>query len=451
ETPGGAAAQAVSAGLDAELPQASLFPHLVEEVTSGRLDEKVIDLALSRVLTIKARTGLIPEAATRAPAPRPGPDRAEAAATRRAIAERSLVLLHNNGTLPLDGTRGRIAVVGPAADELRIHFGAYTSAAAAEMSAAIKAVRGGQIPGVDPKTFAAADIVTTPLPQLQPRFEETVRALHPGARTVLDALRESEASVGHVALGSFSLDGQGPGLDTTRVGSAVADADVIVAVVGERSGRVGANTAGEGRSSVSPSLPGDQEELVELLAATGKPVVTVVVSGRPLLLERVTRASAAVLLAPLLGEAAGAAIAAALLGATNPSGKLPATLPRHLGQIPSYHGHRHGSGYDHPEGENYAYVDLDDQSPLFAFGHGLSYTTFDLGLAGDAEVVGDRVRVPLRVSNTGSRDGETVVQLYARDEYASVVRPVRQLLQFRRVPLAAGASTELVLEAPVAR
>ncbi|MFF9204052.1 glycoside hydrolase family 3 N-terminal domain-containing protein [Streptomyces sp. NPDC014986] len=448
-TPGEAAAQALAAGLDVELPHAVNYPDLVAEVTAGRLDEKVIDRAVARVLAAKARTGLIPGFGT--PPVRTGrPVRTKAATVRRAIAARGTVLLHNDGTLPLAEERHRVVVTGPAADELRVHFGAYTSVAAAEMPAAIKAVRMGEVPGVDSATFASTDIVTTPLPALQPRFEEMARDLHPGARTVWEALRKTGAEAEYVSLGSFTTEGARP-LDARTVDTAVSGADVIVAVVGERTGRVGGNTAGEGRSSVSPSLPGDQEDLVELLAATGKPVITVVVSGRPLLLDRMVRASAAVLLAPLLGEEAGSAIASVLFGGTNPSGKLPATFPRHLGQIPAYHGHRHGSGYDHPAGETYAYVDLADQAPLFAFGHGLSYTAFEVSCAGDAEVGDGMLRAPVRVTNTGAREGETVVQLYGRDEYASVVRPVRRLLDFRRLALSAGESAELVLQAPLER
>jgi beta-glucosidase len=448
-TPGEAAAQALTAGLDAELPHAVNYPDLVAEVTAGRLDERVIDRAVTRVLAAKARTGLIPGLGT-SPVRSGRPDRTRAAAVRRSIAARATVLLHNDGTLPLAGGQQQIVVTGPAADELRVHFGAYTSVAAAEMPAAIKAVRMGQVPGVDSKGFASSDIVTTPLPTLQPQFEQMARALHPDAPTVWEALRKSGAETDHVSLGSFTTERTQP-LEARSVGAAVSGADVIVAVVGERTGRVGANTAGEGRSSASPSLPGDQEELVEHLAATGKPVITVVVSGRPLLLERVVRSSAAVLLAPLLGEAAGPAIASVLFGDANPSGKLPATFPRHLGQIPAYHGHRHGSGYDHPADKTYAYVDLPDQAPLFAFGHGLSYTSFEVSSAGAAGAGDGMLRLPVVVTNTGARDGETVVQLYGRDEYASVVRPVRQLLDFRRLALSAGESAELVLQAPLER
>ncbi|MEU5755060.1 glycoside hydrolase family 3 N-terminal domain-containing protein [Streptomyces sp. NPDC047829] len=449
-TPGEAAAQAVTAGLDVELPHAVSYPDLVSEVTAGRLDERVIDQAVSRVLAVKARTGLIPGFGTPSPVRSGCPDRTAATAVRRAIAARGSVLLHNDGTLPLAAEQHRIVVTGPAADELRVHFGAYTSVAAAEMPAAVKAVRTATVPGVDPSTFASTDIVSTPLPTLQPQFEDMARALHPAASTVWEAVREAGAKAEYVSLGSFTVEDARP-VDAGIVDALAGEADVIVAVVGERSGRVGGNTAGEGRSSVSPSLPGDQEDLVDLLAATGKPVVTVVVSGRPLLLDRVVNASAAVLLAPLLGEEAGPAIVSVLFGTTNPSGKLPATFPRHLGQIPTYHGHRHGSGYDHPAGENHAYVDLSDQAPLFPFGHGLSYTGFEVSSAGDAEVAEGMLRTRIEVTNTGDREGETVVQLYARDEQASVVRPVRHLLDFRRLALAAGESVSLVLQAPLDR
>ncbi|XVQ15018.1 glycoside hydrolase family 3 N-terminal domain-containing protein [Spirillospora sp. CA-255316] len=457
---GRAAVQAVTAGLDVELPQLANYAHLVAEVAAGNLDEQVVDTAVARVLTAKARVGLIPAFTPRGSAPRTAladaqparPDRAEAARLRRSIAERATVLLGNDGTLPLrPGTR-RIVVTGPAADGLRVHFGAYTSVAVPEMTMALRAVRQGEIAGVSPEGFDATDITRILLPGLEPAFEANARRLHPGSRTVLAALREIDATIEHADLGRFTEDA-GPALDPAAVEAAVSGADLVIAVVGERTGRVGANTAGEGRSTASPSLPGDQERLIALLAATGKPLVTVVVSGRPLLLEEVAGASNAVLLAPLLGEEAGAAIADAVFGRINPSGKLPATFPRHLGQIPIYHGHHHGSGYDHPAGAAHDYADLDDQTPLYAFGHGLSYTSFEVEFDDEpaVDVVGGALRVRLRVSNTGALDGEAVVQLYARHQGASVVRPVRRLLQFQRVALTAGDSMLLILMASIER
>ncbi|MFJ5304480.1 glycoside hydrolase family 3 N-terminal domain-containing protein [Streptomyces sp. NPDC088350] len=453
-TEGEAAVQALSAGLDVELPGSPNYAHLVDEVTAGRLDERVVDVAVARVLAVKARTGLIPGVGQR-PAPATPPDRAEAAEVRRAIAERALVLLQNDGTLPLSPGERRVLVVGPAADELRIHFGAYTSVSSAEMPLGMRAVMEGRVPGIDPATFVFTDIFQPRMPGMDPTFESAARKLHPEASTVLDALRELDAKIEFAQLGRFERDAEDP-LDASLVEAAVADADVVVAVVGERTGWVGNNTAGEGQSTASPSLPGDQEELLELIAATGKSTVTVVVSGRPLLLERAARLSHSVLLAPLLGEEAGPAIARALFGLVNPSGKLPSTFPRHLGQLPLYHGHHHGSGYGHPTGTRHGYGDLAHQGPLYAFGHGLSYTAFEVtpdereGRPA-VELSDGVVRARLTVSNTGAVDGETVVQLYARDEFASVVRPVRQLIAFARVGLAAGESRSVVLEAPVER
>jgi beta-xylosidase len=446
--------QALSAGLDVELPGGTNYSHLVAQVASGRLDEKVVDVAVARVLATKARVGLIisfsPRPAMSAPS---RPDRAEAAEVRRAIAERGTVLPQNDGILPLTPGERRIVVVGPAADELRIHFGAYTSVSNGEMPLGMMAVMEGRVPGVDPATFNFTDIFQTRMPGMDPTFEGVARDLHPEALTVLDALREHDAKIEFVSLGRFEKDDP---LDADLVQAAVADADVVLAVLGERTGWVGNNTAGEGQSTASPSLPGNQEDLLEHLAATGKPLVTVVVSGRPLLLEKAARASNAILLAPLLGEEAATTIAHTLFGRVNPSGKLPSTFPRHLGQLPLYHGHHHGSGYEHPTGTRHGYGDLGVQGPLYAFGHGLSYTTFEVALderegRPAVELTEGVVRARLRVANTGVVDGETVVQLYARDEFASVVRPVRQLIAFARVGLAVGESRTLVLEAPVER
>ncbi|AEM84146.1 glycoside hydrolase family 3 N-terminal domain-containing protein [Streptomyces violaceusniger] len=454
-TEGEAAVQALSAGLDVELPGNTNYVSLVDEVAAGRLDEKVVDVAVGRVLAVKARVGLVPDFGPR-PAPAVRPDRAEAAEIRRALAARSTVLLQNDGTLPLTPGERRIVVVGPAADELRIHFGAYTSVSNAEMPLGMMAVMEGRVPGVDPGTFNFTDIFQTRMPGMDATFEGVARDIHPEARTVFDGLKALDAKVDFVSLGRFEKDDS---QDAEMVRAAVADADLVLAVLGERTGWVGNNTAGEGQTSVSPSLPGDQEDLLDHLAATGKPLVTVIVSGRPLLLGKAARASNAILLAPLLGEEAGTTIAHTLYGLINPSGKLPSTFPRHLGQIPLYHGHHHGSGYAHPTGTRHGYGDLDTQGPLYAFGHGLSYTDFEVTLdeqggAQDGtavEVVHGVVRARLTVVNTGAVEGETVVQLYARDEFASVVRPVRQLIAFARVALAAGERRSIVLEAPVER
>lgn len=458
-TEGEAARQALSAGLDVELPGDDNFSALSEEVDTGRIAPEVLDTAVARVLTVKARLGLIPAPRPASSTPPPDtalPDAPEAARLRRRIAENAVVLLANDGLLPLAPAGKRILVTGPAADELRIHFGAYTSVAHGEMPLGMRAIHAGEAAGIDPANVVFTDIFQARMPDLEPVFESEARTLHPDAVTVLAALRDAhpDARITFAPLGSFTADPAR--LEPDAVRHAASRADVIVAVVGERTGWVGTNTAGEGRSTAEPVLPGDQNRLLELLADTGKPLAAVVVSGRPLLLERVDRAAGAVLLAPLLGQEAGPVIAAALTGALNPSGRLPSTFPRHLGQIPLYHGHHHGSGYGHPTGTRHGYGDLERQGPLYPFGHGLSYTTFALTFdeaARPAVALHDdgTITARIRVANTGTRDGQTVVQLYARDEHAAVVRPVRQLIQFRRVALAAGETRTVELSAPLER
>jgi beta-glucosidase len=448
-TPGVAAAQALTAGLDVELPGGATTSHLRPLVDDGRLPEEVLDQAVTRVLQLKARLGLIPDVRRGHEAVEPVVvPRDEAHEGARAVANLAVTLLANDGVLPLEPARGTLAVVGPAADELRIHFGAYTSVADTEIPQAISRIVTGQVPGLDPAPDVFPDLFQTMLPGIEPVFEHGARRLHPEALTVFEAIRRIDPRVSHHRLGSMDLDA--PSIDQTSVEAAVATAEIVLAVVGERTGWVGNHTAGEGRTAASPELPGNQTALVEALAATGKRVITVVVSGRPLLLERVHRASAAVVLAPLLGPSAGPAIADVVYGIVEPGGRTPSTFPRHLGQIPLYHGHPTGSGYDHPTLPRLGYVDLPDSNPLYPFGHGLTYTSFDLALV-DAWFDGDALRVDCVVRNDGARAGTTVLQLYAHHRGATVVRPVRQLVDFARVALAAGTSETTTFVVPLQR
>ncbi|QFU92548.1 glycoside hydrolase family 3 N-terminal domain-containing protein [Amycolatopsis sp. YIM 10] len=448
-TPGAAAVQALEAGLDVELPSAPMFSGLRDEVEAGRISEAVIDRAVERVLAVKARFGLVPEIGPAPSSARPEP--VGKAATRglaREIATKSITLLANDGVLPLAAAAaGRIAVVGPAADEVRIHFGAYSDVANRELPIAIRQILAGAVSGVEASAEVFTDLFQTRLPGTEPAFEESTRKLHPDAVSVLAALRSLVPTVEYHAFGSIEPAAD---LDEAALAGAVAGADVVIAVVGERTGWVGNHTAGEGRTSADPRLPGNQEQLVSALARHGKRVVTVVVSGRPLLLQAVHDASAAVVLAPLLGDVAGAAIADVLFGRADPGGRLPSSFPRHLGQVPLHHGHPIGSGYTAHKGNRPLYTDLDDNSPLYAFGHGLTWTEFEVSL-GSAEVSGDSIVVTGQVTNTGERQGTAVVQLYGRDEVASVVRPVRQLLDFARVELDPGAAADIGFTVPVER
>lgn len=448
-TAGQAAAQALTAGLDVELPSNATTASLRSFIESGAASEEALDRAVLNVLTIKHRLGLVPGVVSGRTFPdRPAGTKIEATRAARLVANEAVTVLANDGVLPLLDGRERLAVVGPAAHEIRIHFGAYTSVSDDEMPVAVQEILAGNVPGIEASPDVLPDMFQTRLPGVEPLFEQGARRLHPEAMTVADAVRAIDPSATFHPFGSFTNDADA--LDTAALLSAVADADTVIAVVGERTGWFGNHTAGEGRTVADPTLPGNQNELVTELAAAGKRVVTVVVTGRPLLLETVNTASAAIVLAPLLGPLAGETIADVLFGLVEPSGRTPSTFPRAGGQTPLYHGHPIGSGYDHPELVRYGYADLADSTPLFPFGHGLSYTTFELSLL-DARTTDGIIEVDVSVRNTGPRHGTAVVQLYARHDGASVVRPVRQLLDFGRVPIDPESATTVSLAAPIAR
>ena len=447
-TAGHAAGQALTAGIDVELPSAAMTSGLRPLIEDGTFSEEVLDRAVLNVLSVKQRLGLIPRMSSPRPAHELRPVGAgEAAGLAREVAAQSVTLLANDGVLPLSPGHQRIAVVGPAAAELRIHFGAYTSVSDGEMPVAVGEILAGNVPGIEASPDVLPDMFQTRLPGVEPLFEEGARRLHPEALTVFDALHGLDGSVEFHNFGSITAD---ESFVVEEAVAAVADADVVVAVVGERTGWFGNHTAGEGRTVARPELPGDQAELVAALGAAGKRVITVVISGRPLILDQVHGASAAVVLAPLLGPVAGETIADVLFGRIDPSGRTPSTFPRSAGQIPMYHGHPIGSGYEHPTLARYGYTDLPDSSPLYPFGHGLAFTTFEMSLQ-NASFAEKQILVDAVVRNTGTRAGTAVPQLYARDDTASVVRPVRQLLDFTRVELQPGASATVRLSAPLSR
>jgi len=230
--------------------------------------------------------------------------------------------------------------------------------------------------------------------------------------------------------------------------AAAEAADVAVVVVGDRSGLTDAATCGEARDRADVRLPGVQEALVEAVAATGTPVVLVLLGGRPLALGRLAERVGAILAAWLPGAEGGTAVAAALFGDVSPSGKLPVGFPRDPAQIPVYHGHKPSGGRSHWKGD---YVDM-PTSPLYPFGHGLAYTRFayaDLRVAPAEATADDEVTVSFELRNEGTRAGEEVPQLYLRDPVASVTRPVRQLAGFARVALRPGESRRVAFRVPV--
>jgi beta-glucosidase len=336
-----------------------------------------------------------------------------------------MVLLRNAGELlPLDPAASPLAVIGPAADDVRLLLGDYHYPAHLEIVYA----RGGPAGGSAP---ASETLAFRPGPYFPPMV-----SLLAGVRAAVPAATELRHARGCDVRGD-SREGFDEALRAAR-GAAVA-----IVAVGGRSGLVPDCTSGEFRDASQLGLTGVQEELVEAVAATGTPTVVVLVNGRPLALARVAERVPALVEAWLPGEQGGHAVADVLFGRVSPGGRLPISLPRDVGQVPVYHGHKSGGGRSQMLGD---YSDGPTR-PLFAFGHGLSYTRFeytDFALDPATATAFDPVAIGVRVTNTGPRAGDEVVQLYARDLVASVTRPVRQLVGFQRIHLAPGAARRVV-------
>ncbi len=423
-----AGAAALAAGIDVELPSTDCYGEpLREAIERGLVPEGDVDVAVRRVLATKFALGLFEQ---------PYVDVEEAAraaggearrALARTVAAKSLVLLRNDGVLPLAASARTVAVIGPNADEVRNLLGDYSYPSHVE-SLTEMARSGG-------------DVFSVGLPD-RLDFGDPL----PAAPTVLDALR---ARLGDRVRFARGCDVAGP--SRAGFGDAVAlaaEADVAVLVLGDRAGLTEDCTSGESRDRSSLDLPGVQEDLAHAVLATGTPVVLVLVAGRPCGSAALHERSNAVLLAWLPGEEGANAIADALVGASSPGGKLPITFPRSAGHIPAYYAHKVSGGRSHWKGD---YVDSPVR-PLYPFGHGLAYTSFAVSdarvetpsVAGNESIV-----VSARVRNTGERAGEEVVQLYVRDPVATITRPVLELKSFVRVELAAGESATVTFRVPV--
>ncbi|MEU6492501.1 MULTISPECIES: glycoside hydrolase family 3 N-terminal domain-containing protein [unclassified Streptomyces] len=414
-----AAGTALRAGVDVELPTVKTFgAPLVEAVTAGRVPERIVDRALYRVLSEKARLGLLDADWSPVPPALSGADLDDPDALRgtvdldtpenrdlaREVAERAVVLLANDGTLPLDRPR-RIALVGPNAQEPTAVLGCYSFPLHV---------------GVHHPEVADGIVL--------PTLREAVEREFPGADVT-------------VARGTGIDDGDTAGIDeAVRV---AREADVVIAVLGDRAGLFGRGTSGEGCDAESLALPGAQQQLLDALLDSGTPVVTVLLAGRPYALGRAVDGAAAIVQSFFPGVEGTTALAGVLSGRTDPGGRLPVSVPRGPGAQPAtYLGARLAQSSE---------VSNIDPTPAFAFGHGLSYTAFDwsdLGVEEKETGTDGAFRLAFTVRNTGEREGTEVVQLYLHDPVASVVQPVQRLIGYTRVALAAGQARRVRVTVP---
>ena len=396
--PAQAAGLALAAGVDVELPTVRCFgAPLIGAVERGEVAEALVDRAARRVLRQKCELGMLD------PSWDPGPatgevDLAPASARQIAgqLAEESIILLANDGTLPLSGPSsggGRIAVVGPRADDPLAMLGCYS----------FPSHVGVKYPDLD---------IGVEIP------------------TFLTALRKELPDSDIDYAPGCGVDDPDPSGLAAAVALA-ASSDVCIAVVGDRSGLFGRGTSGEGCDAADLNLPGIQGQLLDALLGTGTPVVIVLLTGRPYALGPFPAAAAVQAFFP--GQEGGPALARVLSGAANPSGRLPVSVPRHVGAQPTTY---IGSTLAHR-----STVSSIDPSPLYPFGHGLSYTTFGWeGIEAQAAQVptDGTIGVALTVRNTGERAGTEIVQLYLHDPVAQVTRPTVVLIGYARVQLEPG-------------
>ncbi|MEU8621932.1 glycoside hydrolase family 3 N-terminal domain-containing protein [Streptomyces sp. NPDC048623] len=420
---GEAAGTALAAGVDVELPTVQAFgAPLLAAVEEGAVPEALVDRAVRRVLLQKAEVGLLDPDWSPVPAvlrdadipDKPGPlrgtvdlDPAANRALARRIAEQAVVLLRNDGTLPLaqPPVPRRIALIGPNAEAPTAVLGCYSF-----------------------PVHVGAQHPELPLGIELPTLHEALRAEFPDAEILVAP---------GTGIDDFSVDGFAEAVALAR------DADLVIAALGDRAGLFGRGTSGEGCDAESLVLPGAQQDLLDALLDSGTPVVTVLVAGRPYALGRAADESAAVLQSFFPGEAGTGALAAVLSGRVTPSGRLPVSVPRRPGAQPStYLAARLGQSSE---------VSSIDPTPAFGFGHGLTYTSFawsELEVE-RAEVPTDGAfRLAFTVRNTGGRAGTEVVQLYLHDPVASVVQPVQRLIGYVRVDLAPGEGRRVHVDVP---
>jgi beta-glucosidase len=412
-------AMALKAGVDLDMVGEGFLTTLQKSLDEGLISEDDINHACRRVLEAKYKLGLFDD-----PYRYINTERAENeiftpgnnAFARQSAASTFVLLKNDNNLLPLP-KKGRIALVGPLANN-RLHMAGTWSVAV--------------------------------------NHDESVTVLE-GFKSLTDGQAEIRYAKGANITDDPALDlntavrGK-PGIDTSQSPEQMRKeavelaqwSDVVVAVVGEA-----AEMTGESASRTDLGLPGSQRQLLEALLATGKPVVMVLFTGRPLTIEWESKHIPAILNVWFGGTQAGNAVADAVFGDANPSGKLPVTFPRNVGQIPIYYNHKN-TGRPLEQGKWFQkfrsnYLDVPNE-PLYPFGFGLSYTTFAYGepKASKTKLKGDdKLTVSIIVTNTGSRAGEEVVQLYLRDVVASITRPVKELKAFKKVLLQPGESQEV--------
>ena len=420
-----AAYLALKAGIDVELPTKKYYTDALKSgIKDGTIPVNILDRAVIRILKSKFKLGLfkkhdVDEKKVMTVFDTPSQRKIALKAARE-----SIVLLKNDGTLPLKNLTS-IAVIGPNAANGRNMLSDYS------YPSHIEAFVNNEVPDVIPTS------------KYLKSTEGNVKIV-----SILDGIKENVSDKMKVkyAQGCDSLDPSRDGFDEAL--KIARESDLVIAVIGDRSGLSLSATTGEGRDRDTLDLPGVQEALVEELHKTGKPLIVVLVNGRPFSIKWISDHANAILEAWLPGEEGGHAVADILFGDYNPSAKLPVSIPSSVGQIPVYYSHKHTGGRSNWHGD---YVE-ESTKPLFPFGFGLSYTKFeysDLQINPLIVNLERSINVSFKIKNTGNISGDEIAQLYVNDKIASITRPVKELKGFAKVHLEAGEEKTVTFELPI--
>lgn len=451
ESAGEAGFLCLEAGMDIEMPSATGYGRELKEMfESGEADLSLLDQAVERILTAKFRMGLFEK-----PFALCGDELKKIFdnETDRRIslqsAKESMVLLKNKGVLPIKKEVKKIALIGPHADSARKFFGGYThlcmmesTYAVANSIAGVSGTYNGE--GIKGKTVPGTNIQSDE----EEVFDAILQRQKPGCRSLLEELRERLPDTEI----SYSYGYYIAGEDQRYFDEALAlvrEADIAILTLGGKHGTCSMASMGEGVDASNINLPSCQDEFMKRAAALGTPLVGVHFNGRPISSDVADKYLDAILEAWNPSETGAEAVTSVLTGDYNPGGKLPVSVAYHAGQIPIYYNHPNGSAWHQGESIGFVnYVDL-PHMPRYCFGYGLSYTDFaysDFRIS-DQEIDPEgKVYIEAVVSNEGERKGDEVVQLYLKDRFASMTRPVKELAGFKRISLNPGEKKKVIFE-----
>ena len=441
--------RAMDAGMDMEVHFKKCFnEELMQWFAEDRADVNILNRAVKRILTTKFRMGLFenPFALEGAELQEEFENSEDEAVTLKSALE-SMVLLKNDGVLPISKKK-KIAVIGYQASMPSIFYGGYTHFSMTEGLRAAVSTMAGLETAKGQSKYEIQTIPGTPIQQDNPIFETILKQQNPSAKSLLEELRERMPEVDITYAKGYTYAGNDLSLHEEAL-QVAKDSDLVILTLGGKHGTSSIASMGEGIDATNINLPVCQEVFLKKLEELKKQVVAVHFNGRPISSDAAESCANAILEAWNPAEKGAEAVVKVLLGEYNPGGKLPLSTARVSGQIPVYYNHPNGSSYD--QGESIAFSDYVDMphTPRYFFGHGLSYTSFDyMDLCITEQEVGpnDSVKIAVSVKNIGERTGDEVVQLYLRDRYASMTRPVKELAGFKRLTLEPGEKKRVIFK-----